>query len=427
MTIKNILTAIVLLFHSFVYAQKTTTIINETDVSRIINMLASDEMKGRKIYSPEIDRAASFIANEFRSAGLKPLSGDSFLQSFSMISATGQTLTAKLSGKELDPTDVVLLTSKPSLTIETAKDYRVEKITTSDNLFSKAMQYSKSKTNTIVLVDKSFEDRFSRLSFLKRNFFKTEANIVFVLGDINPNDLSITATHRITENKLTNVVGILPGKKLKNEYVVFSGHYDHIGIGKPENGDSIYNGANDDASGITGVIELAKYFSAKGKNKRSIIFVAFTAEESGGYGSQYFSEQMDPSAVIALFNLEMIGTDSKWGKNSAYITGFEKSSMGEILQKNLTGSGFSFYPDPYPDQQLFYRSDNATLARLGVPAHTISTSKMDSEPNYHRVSDEVHTLDLKNMTEMIKSIAISAQSIIDGKDTPTRVDVNALR
>jgi len=101
--------------------------------------------------------------------------------------------------------------------------------------------------------------------------------------------------------------------------------------------------------------------------------------------------------------------------------------MGEILQKNLTGSGFSFYPDPYPDQQLFYRSDNATLARLGVPAHTISTSKMDSEPNYHRVSDEVHTLDLKNMTEMIKSIAISAQSIIDGKDTPTRVDVNALR
>jgi hypothetical protein len=77
---------------------------------------------------------------------------------------------------------------------------------------------------------------------------------------------------------------------------------------------------------------------------------------------------------MAMFNLEMIGTESKWGRNSAYITGFEKSNMGEILQKNLEGSVLN-YADPYPEQQLFYRSDNATLARLGVPAHTISTSK----------------------------------------------------
>jgi Zn-dependent M28 family amino/carboxypeptidase len=128
-----------------------------------------------------------------------------------------------------------------------------------------------------------------------------------------------------------------------------------------------------------------------------------------------------------MFNIEMIGTDSKWGKNSAYITGYEKTSMGDILQKNLKGSGFTFYPDPYPDQQLFYRSDNATLARLGVPAHTISTSKMDSEPNYHKASDEVKTLDLVNMTEIIRSIGISAQTIISGKDTPTRVDTRELR
>ena len=78
-----------------------------------------------------------------------------------------------------------------------------------------------------------------------------------------------------------------------------------------------------------------------------------------------------------MFNIEMIGTESKWGKNAAYITGFEKTNMGEILQNNLKGSAFSFYPDPYPSQNLFYRSDNATLARLGVPAHTISTAKMD--------------------------------------------------
>jgi len=128
-----------------------------------------------------------------------------------------------------------------------------------------------------------------------------------------------------------------------------------------------------------------------------------------------------------MFNIEMIGTDSKWGTNSAYITGYEKSSMGTILEKNLQGTAFKFYPDPYPDQQLFYRSDNATLARLGVPAHTISTSKMDSEPHYHKASDEIGTLDTKNMAEIIRAIALSSRSIVSGADTPSRVDTQSLR
>ena len=187
------------------------------------------------------------------------------------------------------------------------------------------------------------------------------------------------------------------------------------------NGDSIYNGANDDASGVTAVIMLAKYFKALGNNERTIVFAAFTGEEMGGLGSQYFSKQFDPDKVVAMFNIEMIGTESKWGKNSAYITGYEKTDMGRILQKNLEGTGFTFYPDPYPAQNLFYRSDNATLALLGVPAHTISTSKMDSEPNYHRVSDQIETLELDNMTMIIRSIALSSKTIVSGVDTPTRV------
>ncbi len=219
-----------------------------------------------------------------------------------------------------------------------------------------------------------------------------------------------------------NVVGILPGKSKPDEYVVFSGHYDHLGVEKSGVGtDVIYNGANDDASGITAVISLAKYFKELNNNERTIVFVAFTAEEIGGQGAKFFSENINPDKVVAMFNIEMIGTESKWNKDSAYITGFEKSDFGKILQKNLTGSKFKFYPDPYPEQHLYYRSDNATLAMLGVPAHTISTSKMDDEPNYHKVSDEVSTLDIDNMTEIIKAIAISSESIIKGIDTPTRV------
>ncbi|WP_278034121.1 M20/M25/M40 family metallo-hydrolase [Flavobacterium nitratireducens] len=216
------------------------------------------------------------------------------------------------------------------------------------------------------------------------------------------------------------MVGVLPGKSKADEYVVFSAHYDHLGL--VESGeDKVYNGANDDASGTTAVIALAKYFKENKLNERTIVFVVFTAEEVGGYGSKEFSKSIDASKVVAMFNIEMIGTESKWGKNSAYITGFDKSSFGTILQQNLAQSNFKFYPDPYPAENLFYRSDNATLAALGVPAHTISTSKMDIEPNYHKLSDEVSTLDLDNMSEIIKAIAISSNSIINGVSTPTRV------
>jgi Zn-dependent M28 family amino/carboxypeptidase len=168
---------------------------------------------------------------------------------------------------------------------------------------------------------------------------------------------------------------------------------------------------------------LSKYFSLlKEKNERTIIFVAFTAEEIGGFGSRYFSKQLDPSRVVAMFNIEMIGTESKWGTNSAYITGYEKTDMGKILQDNLAGSPFKFEPDPYPAQNLFYRSDNASLAELGVPAHTISTSKMDTEKFYHSADDEIETLDMNNMAAIIKAIAISSVSIISGKETPSRVE-----
>lgn len=224
----------------------------------------------------------------------------------------------------------------------------------------------------------------------------------------------------IEGKKANNVIAIIPGKSKPNEYVIFSGHYDHLGM-KESGDDKVFNGSNDDASGITAVITLAEFFKKKNDNARTLIFVAFTGEETGGYGSAFFSNSINADQVVAMFNIEMIGTDSKWGKNSAYITGFERSDFGTILQKNLVGSGFNFYQDPYPQEQLFYRSDNARLAALGVPAHTISTSKMDVEPNYHKLSDEISTLDMDNMTEIIKSIAISSQTIISGKDTPSRV------
>lgn len=231
---------------------------------------------------------------------------------------------------------------------------------------------------------------------------------------------------RLDNQRVNNVIGILPGKSKPNEYVVFSAHFDHLGtknkFGKNNSkDDKVFNGANDDASGVTAVIALADYFKQLNSNERTIIFVAFTAEEIGGLGSQFFSESIDADQVVAMFNIEMIGTESKWGRNSAYITGFDKSDFGTILQGNLKGTNFNFYEDPYPREQLFYRSDNARLAAVGVPAHTISTSKMDNEPNYHKLTDEVSTLDLDNMTEIIKAIALSSETIVKGVHTPSRI------
>jgi Zn-dependent M28 family amino/carboxypeptidase len=413
----------------FVSAQKAENIINAKEVERIERVLSADEMRGRRTFSPEIDKAADFIADEFKKAGLQTFnSASGFRQDFTMVTPKFVSGSATFDNDNVDFKNVVVITSQPGFNINEKSGYEKVKLEAGKNFQSEVIKYVRSGKNYVVLVDTSYSKNFPRLTGLKRAMFKMDNSVVFVLTTTDPKAFTVEARHDITEQKLANVVGILPGKSKKDEYVIFSGHYDHIGVGKPDNnGDSIYNGANDDAAGTTAVIILAKYFKALGNNERTIVFAGFTAEEVGGYGSQYFSRQFDPLKVLAMFNIEMIGTESKWGKNSAYITGYEKTDMGAIMQKNLEGTGFTFYPDPYTTQNLFYRSDNATLARLGVPAHTISTAKMDGEPHYHKVSDHIETLDMENMAMIIKSIALASRSIVAGKDSPTRVKMEDLR
>lgn len=409
---------LVIFLYSNANAQQAITV---SEVTRIETVLSSNEMMGRKAGTPAIDKAANFIADEFKKTGLQPLKGSSFLQEFVMIKPKLLLQKVEFDEKDADVEKVVVITSKKDFKVNEKSGFETASIPAGSNFFFEAWELFQSQKNLIISVDTSFSKNFPRLQQMNRNLMKDGNDVVFILGN-QPKKFTIKTEQELTETKFSNVVGMIPGKSKKNEYVIFSAHYDHLGIAaKPVNGDSIYNGANDDAAGTTAVMVLANHFKKLNNNERTLIFAAFTAEEIGGFGSQYFSKQIDPAQTIAMFNIEMIGTDSKWGKNSAFITGFEKTNMGEILQKNLKGSSFSFYPDPYPDQNLFYRSDNATLAKLGVPAHTISTSKMDSEPNYHKVSDEVSTLDLENMTEIIKSIAMSSVSIVNGKDSPTRV------
>jgi len=411
----------------FSFSQKIDKIINVAEVERIEKILSADDMQGRRTFTTGIDKAADFIESEFSTNKLKYFGNEkSYLQNFVMTKIKSQEITGMLDNDSLNASNVAVNTTSAEININSFANYEVVKVKKEDDLLKIISPLLTQGKNLLILIDTAHTKRFKNLKqYVGNSKFQSSSSQLFILtSNQNPTSIKLQIRNDITEQKLKNVVGILPGKSKKEEYVIFSGHYDHLGIGKPNNEqDSIFNGANDDAAGTTAMIVLSKYFShLKGKNERTIIFVAFTAEEVGGFGSSYFSKQLNADKIVAMFNIEMIGTESKWGTSSAYITGFEKSNMGKILQDNLADSKFKFEPDPYPQQNLFYRSDNATLAALGVPAHTISTSKMDSEKFYHTLNDEIETLDMINMTEIIKAIALSSKSIVSGKDTPSRVE-----
>ena len=404
--------------------------ISKENVTRVLAGLASDEMKGRETFSPGIDRAAELIISEFESVGLDFFEGlDSYKQSFSMVEYSLQSSFVKINGKQLDKESYFIVAGSEEFNWE--NNVLVETISKNENFQARFAELHGKGNDLVVLVDMAHEPLFKefKASFdlAKRAIKMPEAHsLVVILGsEVIPSAVSIRTKLEVHERVLANIVGMIPGKK-RDEIVIFSAHYDHIGVIAPVEGDSIANGANDNASGVAAVIELASYFKAMGTPERTLLFVAFTAEEMGGYGSRYFSRKINPGEVVAMFNIEMIGKPAVEGPNTAWVTGFDKSSFGAMLQKSTKNSVYKFYPDPYPSQNLFYRSDNATLARLGVPAHTISTTPIDVDKDYHQVSDEIETLNMEHVTNTIKAIAKGAEGIVSGRLTPTRVDKASL-
>lgn len=407
-------------------AQNTEKLIQQQEIERIVRTLSSDEMQGRAAFTPGAEKAASFIEKEFQRISLQPLPGEeSFRQTFFKTFVKLETAVLIINGKAISSADFLVIADKEKVNWNST-DAEVLTISAGDNFFDRYREIVTQDKDLLVWVDASFKESFAKL----RDYYGgghviegegSAGTIVFALGYEKPKTFELNFRNKIEKKPLFNIGGMIPGKSKPEELVVFSAHYDHIGILEPVKGDSIANGADDDASGVTAVITLADYFKKLDNNERTLIFITFTAEELGGYGSRYFSEKLDPDKVIAMFNIEMIGKISKFGKNAAFITGFEKSDFGKILQKNLQGTKFQFHPDPYPEQNLFYRSDNAALAALGVPAHTISTDQIDKDKFYHTVDDEFETLDIDNITATVKAIAVSAESIISGKDTPARI------
>ncbi|MDH5234658.1 MAG: M20/M25/M40 family metallo-hydrolase [Gemmatimonadota bacterium] len=215
---------------------------------------------------------------------------------------------------------------------------------------------------------------------------------------------------------VVNVVGLLRGSDagLRDEYVIVGAHYDHIGTNaaRAVDGDSIFNGADDDASGVVAMLETARQLRAEGAPRRSVIFVAFVGEENGMTGTRwYLKSPVRPLAsTVADIQIEMIARPDSLagGTGKAWLTGYERSTLGEML----AAAGVPVIQDPRPAQNFFRRSDNFPFAQAGIPAHTISS--FGGHSDYHQPSDEVGTVDFAHFAAVINATARAVRIAADG-------------
>lgn len=209
------------------------------------------------------------------------------------------------------------------------------------------------------------------------------------------------------EVETTNAVGYLPGTDPKAGVILLAAHVDHLGV-QPDG--TVMHGANDDASGVAAVLELAHALSSGKRHKRGILFAAFGAEEMGGFGSRAFAANppVPLTDIVANLAFEMIGAqDPKLPAGTMMMTGFERSNLGPTLAER----GALVTKDPYPEQNFFERSDNYALARRGVVAHTISGWAMT--PTYHSAQDNVANLDIPFMARAVQSLIGPARWLAD--------------
>lgn len=222
---------------------------------------------------------------------------------------------------------------------------------------------------------------------------------------------TVPAARRLTG---VNVVGILRGSDpaLRDEAILVDAHYDHLGIRANATPDSIYNGADDDASGTIAVLEIARMMASGPPPKRTVIFLATTGEEQGLLGTRhYIRNPVHPlDKTVANLEIEMIGRPDSLagGHGKGWLTGYERSTMGEMLAAN----GIPIVPDARPEQNFFMRSDNIAFARMGIPAHTLSSFNMHTD--YHRPTDDMTHVDAGHMAEVIRAAVRAVQLLADG-------------
>lgn len=219
----------------------------------------------------------------------------------------------------------------------------------------------------------------------------------------------------VGEKTAFNVIGFIEGSdpSLKDEVIILGAHYDHIGFGKKVGNDSIANGANDDASGTSAVLSMAKYFAAKNNNKRSMMFALFSGEEMGLLGSKHLAEKLKSNDLdlYAMIEFEMIGVPFKDRDYETFITGYDMSNMAQVMNTYI-GSNYIGKSDIAVKYHLFKQSDNYAFYKVfDVPCQTISSCDLSNYDYYHHVDDEADKLDYEFMASVINKVIPAIEKI----------------
>jgi hypothetical protein len=215
-----------------------------------------------------------------------------------------------------------------------------------------------------------------------------------------------------------NVLGMVRGSdsSLVEQVVVVGAHFDHLGVGDDVDGDSIYNGADDDASGVVAVLEAARALATGPSPRRTVVFALFTGEEMGLLGTRFYLDHptVPLERTIAELQVEMIGRPDPitGGPGRLWLTGFERSTIGDLLVE----AGIPVVPDPRPEYNFFQRSDNYPFAMLGIPAHTLSSYNLHED--YHQPSDDIDHIDFDHMVAAIEVTVDAVRALADADEPP---------
>ncbi|WP_291779424.1 M28 family peptidase [Cecembia sp.] len=475
MNIKFSLLFLMLLLWSAAYCQQgkqaIETNFNERESISHFRFLASDELMGRDPIRPEIDAAARYIAEQFWKYGAQEIEGaNGYYQNIPFrLSYPPSKGMVNLGENEFTQGEDLLVLDGPSLEgsfelvvlgygLENdyaGKDVQGKIVVTNvgapnrlspSDLFAvgrekTALAKAKGAAGIIEMYNVPTVPWALVSNFLNRTQLTVDTNpgtesIPYIwLRDLSNNHINAIGKGDITkaafqiEGKLNrsiigkNVVALIEGTdpELKNEYVMLSAHYDHVGVGRPNaEGDSIYNGARDNAVGTVALINAARYF-AKHPPKRSILICAWTAEEKGLLGSAYFAENPLVPLNQIIFNLNI---DNAGYNDTSIVTvvGLGRTSADHLISDGTAAFGLEAIADPSPEQGLYDRSDNVNFARKGIPAPTFSLgfTAFDEEisKHYHQPSDEVGNFDLDYAVLYWKSYLLAAENIANWNEKP---------
>jgi aminopeptidase YwaD len=446
--------------------EKAAATVNKNTIESHIQFLSDDLLEGREAGTKGNKIAASYLANQLHKFGAKPVSeGNSYYQKFQLeqskppsvldltVNGVEYPLTAPFSlpaidqsaeavfleygseddfeGADVSGKVVVVLagsgedatpnnmfrsrSKKVELAQQNGALGLIELVDFEEDLWSRIKHYSGSgttiKEESDGTDDSSFFNMWVNLNKNKPNLEKGQTMPITIKSDGQSKKYLDTQ----------NVVGVIEGSDpaLKNEYVIYSAHYDHVGIGQPNaEGDSIYNGARDNNIGVTAVLSMLENLG-KYPTKRSALFILFTAEEKGLLGSRYYADHplIPLDQVSYCFNTDGGGYNDT---SLATIIGLERTSAEELIVEGAGAFGLKAIGDPAPEQGLFDRSDNVSFARKGIPAPTYSTGfhSFDEEimKYYHQADDEADSLDYDYLLKFYQGYVYSGRLIANTPD-----------